>query len=96
MDYIHILGNNTTVHYNGKDLEEIVDALNAMLQPLYEWCQQNQLAVHTGMSGAMHITSSPLVGPMLEVKFSEISLNVKKNRSAWEKSSIIDQAGYLR
>ena len=94
LGYIHMFADDTTIYYIGKDPEEIVDALNVMLQAFYVWCQRNQLTVHTGKTEAMYISCSPFVGPLREINFGEDTIEFKQeskclgvvidNRLSWK------------
>ena len=94
LGYIHMFADDTTIYYIGKDPEEIVDALNVMLQAFYVWCQRNQLTVHTGKTEAMYISCSPFVAPLREIKFGEDTIEFKQeskclgvvidNRLSWK------------
>ena len=66
-----------TIYHIGKDVETIVDALNSILVKIYNWCQQNKLTVHAGKTEAMLISSTPLIGPMREIKFGESTIQFK-------------------
>ena len=50
-----MFADDTTVYYIGKEVEEIVDALNRILIDFKSWCDQNRFTVHTGKMEAMLI-----------------------------------------
>ena len=62
--YIHMFADDTTMYYIGKEVEEIIDMLNVMLNDFSHWCERNRLTVHTGKTEAMLISVKPFVGPM--------------------------------
>ena len=37
--YIHMFADDTTMYYIGKEVEEIIDMLNVMLNDFYHWCE---------------------------------------------------------
>jgi len=57
------------VYYIGKEVEEIVDALNPILIDFKSGCDQNHLTVHTGKTEAMLICKHAFVGPMRPLIF---------------------------
>ena len=61
---IHMFADDTTIYYIGKDVEEIIDALNLILNDFKIWCCKNHLTVHTGKTVAMLISSHAFVGPL--------------------------------
>ena len=67
--FIHMFADDTTVYYIGKEVEEIVDALNRILINFNSWCDQNCLTVHTGKTEAMLICKHAFVGPMRPLIF---------------------------
>ena len=58
------------VEVAGKN-EEIVDALNLILNDFKVWCYKNHLTVHTGKTVAMLISSHAFVGPMRPLMFGD-------------------------
>ena len=68
---IHLFANDTTVYYIGKEVEEIIDALNLILIVFKEWCCKNHLTVHTGKTEAMAISSHALVGSVRPLVFGD-------------------------
>ena len=79
LGYIHMLADDTTIFYIGKDIEQIIDTLNSILKDLYAWCSSNKMTVHTGKTEGMIISSSPFVGPLRPLYFgnSVISFTTK-------------------
>ena len=67
--FIHMFADDTTVYYIGKEVEEIVDALNRILIDFKSWCDQNRLTVHTGKTEVMLICKNAFVGPMRPLIF---------------------------
>ena len=43
---IHMLADNTTIYYTGKEIGTIVDSLKSILEDLHKWRQQNYLTLH--------------------------------------------------
>lgn len=68
---IHMFADDTTIYYIGKDVEEIVDALNLILNDFKLWCYKNHLTVHTGKTVAMLISLHAFVGPMRPLMFGD-------------------------
>lgn len=66
---IHMFADDTTIYYLGKGVEEIIDALNLILNDFKVWCCKNHLTVHTGKTVAMLISSQVFVGPMRPLMF---------------------------
>ena len=67
--YIHMFADDTTIYFIGKEVEEIVDALNLILNDFKVWCCKNHLTVHTGKTVAMLISSHVFVGLMRPLLF---------------------------
>ena len=67
--YIHMFADDTTIYFIGKEVEEIIDALNLILNDFKVWCCKNHLTVHTGKTVAMLISSHVFVGPMRPLLF---------------------------
>lgn len=59
-----MFADDTTIYFIGKEVEEIIDALNIILNDFKVWCFKNHLTVHTGKTVAMLISSHAFVGPM--------------------------------
>ena len=68
---IHMFADDTTIYYIGEEVEEIVDALNLILNDFKVWCRKNHLTVHTGKTVAMLISSHAFVGPMRPLMFGD-------------------------
>ena len=68
---IHMFADDTTIYYIGEEVEEIVDALNLILNDFKVWCCKNHLTVHTGKTVAMLISSHAFVGPMRPLMFGD-------------------------
>ena len=68
---IHMFAVDTTIYYIGEEVEEIVDALNLILNDFKVWCCKNHLTVHTGKTVAMLISSHAFVGPMRPLMFGD-------------------------
>ena len=66
---IHMFADGTTIYYIGKEVEEIIDALNHILNDFRVWCCNNHLTVHTGKTEAMLISNHSFVGPLRPVMF---------------------------
>jgi len=60
---------DTTIYFIGKEIAEIIDALNIILNDVKVWCCKNHLTVHTGKTVAMLISSHAVVGPMRPLLF---------------------------
>ena len=67
--FIHMFADDTTIYYIGREVEEIVDALNLILNDFKLWCYRNRSTVHTGKNEAMLICSHAFVGPMRPLMF---------------------------
>ena len=67
----HMFADDTTIYYIGEEVEEIVDALNLILNDFKVWCCKNHLTVHTGKTVAMLISSHAFVGPMRPLMFGD-------------------------
>ena len=68
---IHMFADDITIYYIGEEVEEIVDALNLILNDFKVWCYKNHLTVHTGKTVAMLISSHAFVGPMRPLMFGD-------------------------
>ena len=68
---IHMFADDTTIFYIGEEVEEIVHALNLILNDFKVWCYENHLTVHTGKTMAMLISSHAFVGPMRPLMFGD-------------------------
>ena len=64
-----MFADDTTIYYIGKDVEEIINALNLILNDFKVWCCKNHLTVHTGKTVAMLISSHAFVGPLRPLIF---------------------------
>lgn len=64
-----MFADDTTIYFIGKEVEEIIDALNIILNDFKVWCFKNHLTVHTGKTVAMLISSHAFVGPMRPLLF---------------------------
>ena len=81
---IHMFADDTTIYYIGKEVEEIVDELNLILNDFKVWCCKNHLTVHTGKTVAMLISSHAFVGPMRPLMFGDSYIYFKAlNSLAW-------------
>ena len=67
--FIHMFADDTIIYYIGKEVEEIIDALNQILKDFRIWCCKNHLTVHIGKTVAMLISSHPFVGPLRPLMF---------------------------
>ena len=68
-DRQRIFSDNTNIYYIGKEVEEIIDALNHILNDFRVWYCNNHLTVHTGKTVAMLISNHSFVGPLRPVMF---------------------------
>lgn len=66
---IHMFAYDTTIYYIGKEVEELIDALNLILKDFRVWCCKNHLTVHTGKTVAILISSHAFVGPLRPLMF---------------------------
>ena len=64
-----MFADDTTIYFIGKEVEEIIDALNIILNDFKVWCFKNHLTVHTGKTVTMLISSHAFVGPMRPLLF---------------------------
>lgn len=64
-----MFADDTTIYFIGKEVEEIIDALNIILNDFKVWCFKNHLTVNTGKTVAMLISSHAFVGPMRPLLF---------------------------
>ena len=61
-----------------KNIEEVVNNLNMIGKQVNDWCQENQLTIHTGKSEVLIITNRDFVRPLRQVRIgSEIIQYVK-------------------
>ena len=65
--YVFLFADNITFYYVGHDIEEAIDMLNNIGGQVSEWCERNQLTIHTGKSEAMIITRQDFIGPLRPV-----------------------------
>jgi len=68
---IHMFADDTTNYYIREEVEEIVDALNLILNDFKVWYCKNHLTVHTGKTVTMLISSHAFVGPMRPLMFGD-------------------------
>ena len=66
-----MFADDTTIYYIGEEVEEIVDALNLILNDFKVWCCKNHLTVHTGKIVAMLTSSHAFVGPTRPLMFGD-------------------------
>ena len=64
-----MFADDTTIYCIGKEVEEIIDALNQILKDFIVWCRKNHLTFHTGKTVAMLISSHAFVGPLRPLMF---------------------------
>ena len=64
-----MFADDATIYYIGKEVEEIMDALNQILKDVRVWCWKNRLAVHTGKTVAMLISSHAFFGSLRPLMF---------------------------
>ena len=50
---------DTTLHFIGNNVDEVVDGLNQALCKILLWCRNNKLTIHAGKSEAMIICDLP-------------------------------------
>ena len=78
-----MFADDTTIYYFGKEVEEIIDALNNILNDFRVscciWCCRNHLTVHTGKTVAILLSNHAFVGPLRPLMFgnSYIHLTTK-------------------
>ena len=74
----YLYADDSTFYYAGKNIEEVVDNLNMIGKQVNDWCQENQLTIHTGKSEVLIITNRDFVRPLRPVRIgSEIIKYVK-------------------
>ena len=74
----YLYADDSTFYYAGKNIEEVVDNLNMTGKQVNDWCQENQLTIHTGKSEVLIITNRDFVGPLRPVRIgTEIIQYVK-------------------
>ena len=53
---LHLSANDTTAFVIGNNTEEVLDLSNILARDIYNWCNKNKLAVHTGKSEVLIIS----------------------------------------
>ena len=80
--YVFLFADDTTFYYVGHDIEEVIDTLNNIGGQVSEWCERNQLTIHTCKSEAMIITRQDFIGSLRPVMIgNEIIKYVRKATS---------------
>ena len=72
---------DTTFYYAGKNIEEVVDNLNMIGKQVNDWCQENQLTIHTVKSEVLIITNRDFVGPLRPVRIGNEIIKYVKTTS---------------
>ena len=66
-----LFADDTTFYYIGQTTEEVIDALNVIGNDVHNWCQKNQLSIHSGKSEALLMTAQDFIGPLKPVMIGE-------------------------
>jgi len=74
-----MFADDTTIYYFGKEVEEIIDALNHILNNFRVWCCRNHLTVHTGKTVAILISNHALVAPLRLLMFGNSYIHFTTN-----------------
>ena len=67
---IFLYADDTTFYYIGRNTEEVIDALNVIGKDVGQWCEKNQMSIHTDKSEVMLIRQKDFIGPMHPVKIN--------------------------
>ena len=68
---VYLFADDTTFYYIGQNTEEVIDALNVIGNDVNDWCQKNQLPIHSGKSEVLIMTAQVFVGPLKPVKIGD-------------------------
>eukprot|EP00112_Aurelia_sp_Birch-Aquarium-sp1_P000026 Seg1000.5 transcript_id=Seg1000.5/GoldUCD/mRNA.D3Y31 product="putative RNA-directed DNA polymerase from transposon BS" pseudo=true protein_id=Seg1000.5/GoldUCD/D3Y31 len=77
----YLYADDTTFYYAVKNIEEVVDKLNMIGKKVNDWCQENQLMIHTGKSEVLIITNRNFVGPLRPVRIGDEIIQYVKTTS---------------
>ena len=70
-EHVYLFADDTTFYYVAQTTEEVIDALNVIGGDVYNWCQKNQLSIHSGKSEVLLMTAQDFVGPLKPVMIGE-------------------------
>ena len=68
--HVFLYADDTTFYYIGRNTEEVIDALNVIGNDVGQWCEKNQMSIHTDKSEVMLIRKQDFIGPMRPVKIN--------------------------
>ena len=57
----YLYADDTTFYYAGKNIEDVIDNLNMIGKQVNDWCQENQLTIHSGKSEVLIISNRDFV-----------------------------------
>ena len=77
----YLYADDSTFYYAGKNIEEVVDNLNMIGKQVNDWCQENQLTIHTGKSEVLIITNRDFIGPLRPVRIGNEIIQYVKTTS---------------
>ena len=73
---LDMYADDTTLHFIGNNVDEVVDGLNQALSKILLWCRNNKLTIHAGKSEAMIISHRAFCGPLKPITLGDKILNV--------------------
>ena len=60
---VHLYADDTTTFVIGDNTHQVTELLNILFEELNDWCDRNELTIHTGKSEAMIIQKRPFYSP---------------------------------
>ena len=73
---LDLYADDTTLHFIGNNVDEVVDGLNQALSEISLWCRNSKLTIHAVKSEAMIISYRAFCGPLKPITLGDKLLNV--------------------
>ena len=73
---LNMYADDTTLHFIGNNVDEVVHGLNQALSKILLWCRNNKLTIHAGKSEAMIISHRAFCGPLKPITLGDKILNI--------------------
>ena len=68
---VEMYANDTTAYCIGDNFDIVTKRLNLIFKQIYIWSQRNRLSIHNGKSEAVLLSTTPLIGPLQELRYEE-------------------------
>ena len=72
-----MIDDDTTIVAIGKNMDNIILALQSILDQVYTWCQSNRLIAYESKSEALIISSQDFVGPLPRLTYDNSTIEYK-------------------